>query len=257
MRLKLLPAGVAAFVLLLSAASAHACTCIVVKSPCQQFGASSAVFVGTVTGVTERPPGPAGEGAKPADFVKVLTQRGHRFAVARAYLGVEGAEAEVWTAGGEGACGYDFKPGESYLVYASSAVEGGLLMTGVCTRTRPVSNAAEDLEFLEGLSGRPPGVTISGAVRRLRRDSEGKAEVGDAMAGVVLVAEGEGESRTASTDAEGRYSLAGLKAGAYRLKLLLPEGLAAGRAERKLKVADRGCAVEDFHVSEIRQGGGR
>ena len=43
------------FALLLSATSAHACSCGGGGELCQEFGGASAVFVGTVTGVTKMP----------------------------------------------------------------------------------------------------------------------------------------------------------------------------------------------------------
>ena len=46
------------------------------------------------------------------------------------------------------ACGYMFQIGRSYLVYASDRDEDGRLSTNSCTRTRPVENAAFDIEIL-------------------------------------------------------------------------------------------------------------
>lgn len=60
---------------------------------------------------------------------------------------------EVWTPFGE--CGYDFQPGETYLVYADEDEETSVLSTGVCTRTRRVSDAGEDLAYLFFLKNQP------------------------------------------------------------------------------------------------------
>jgi hypothetical protein len=68
------------------------------------------------------------------------------------------------------------------------------------------------------------------------------------MGGASVVVEGGGERQEVSTDAHGRFSLSGLKAGAYKVRLLLPDDLTAWRPERELKVSDRGCAVADYFV---------
>src|SRR5262249_40454290 len=60
---------------------------------------------------------------------------------------------EVWTPFGN--CGYDFQPGETYLVYADEDEETDLLSTGVCTRTRRLSDAGEDLAYLYFLKEQP------------------------------------------------------------------------------------------------------
>lgn len=44
-------------------------------------------------------------------------------------------------------CGYDFRVGESYLVYVQ-IVGDGELWTGICSRTMELAKAAEDLQVL-------------------------------------------------------------------------------------------------------------
>lgn len=248
MRPKSVLIGVPLFVLL-SAASALACSCMGGRPACQEFGGASAVFVGTVTGVTKGPREEPVEAArKRADEGDVWAANGYRFAVTQSFLGVAGAEVEVWTGSGGGDCGFNFVQGESYLVYAYSVGKSGRLMTSTCTRTTAAPGAAEDLEFLRGLAGRPHGVTLTGRVTRQHRDIEGHVKGGGVMAGATVVVEGGGESRETSTDARGGFSLSGLKAGAYKVKLRLPEELFTWKPERELTVADRGCALVDYFV---------
>ena len=150
-RVVILPAF-ALLLLLLSARTASACTCAVERGPCEAFGGASAVFVGTVTGVTTRERTGGDDDWAPRVF---------KFSVAQPYLGAAGAEVEVSTAMHDAACGYAFRRGETYLVYAHLDPKGKRLITSICTRTRPVSDAAEDLEFLRGLPSRAPGATRS------------------------------------------------------------------------------------------------
>ena len=97
------------------------------------------------------------------------------------------------TGTGGGDCGYDFKIGERYLIYAHQW-GSNRLTTSVCTRTRPYAKADEDLEFLRNLSSFAPGVTIYGEIKRNRQN----VATGDVMpvgplADASLIIEG-GES---------------------------------------------------------------
>ena len=239
MRKKLLLLLLAACACLLSAGRASACSCGGPGEPCVAFGAASAVFVGTVTG-SRTPPRSGREDGHPHVY---------RFSVAEAFSGVEGAEAEVATGTGGGDCGYEFRRGETYLVYAYRTEKGAYLATGICTRTRPLAEAAPDLDFLRALPGRAAGVIISGAVERVRqRVTEDDSVPLGGVADAALVVEGEGVRRELRADARGRFSVNGLKPGAYKLKLSLPEELTTYQPERELRVSDRGCAVVLYTV---------
>jgi hypothetical protein len=66
---------------------------------------------------------------------------------------------DVGTGAGGGDCGFAFRRGETYLVYASGPPEA--LLTGICQRTRAEPDIASELSALG-----PPGVD-----RRARRDA--------------------------------------------------------------------------------------
>ena len=236
-------------VLLLSAARAAACSCIGPEQPCQAFGSAAAVFVGTVTGSETR---------QPKEGEDVWGRRVFKFAVLQPFLGVEGTEVEVATGMGGGDCGYGFRKGETYLVYAYGGRDGKPLATGICSRTTPVSDASEDLEFLRALPSRAAGVTISFTVTRYRqRVAAGDREEVGGLAGARLVVEGGGEQREVKTDSAGRAQLSGLKPGGYKVSLELPEKLTTHRAEQEVTVSDRGCAEVFYQVSDNGRLGGR
>ena len=110
-----------------------ACTCAVLP-PQQAFARSTAVFAGTVTGIE----GPAeGSVVSSADPVRV------RFSVWRVWKGPRQRALVVSTARMSISCGYPFTTGGVYLVYAYD--RDGALETNLCTRTRPLALAAEDL----------------------------------------------------------------------------------------------------------------
>ena len=251
-RRRVLLTAAALFVLLASARTAEACTCGGTGGPCESFGGAAAVFVGTVVGKTDR--------SKPDERgVVAWTPLVYRFSVLQPFLGVEGAEFEVSTGRGGGDCGYGFRKGETYLVYAYGGGDGKPPSTGICTRTQPVSAAAEDLEFLRGLHARGAGVTISITVERLRqRVAAGDSKTAGGLPGARLTVEGAGESRQVTTDSEGRARLSGLKPGAYKVRLAPPEGLTTTyKEEQEVTVADRGCAHVYYSVADDGRVSGR
>lgn len=63
------------------------------------------------------------------------------------------ATLEVSTPFGD--CGFDFQPGETYLVYANGEEGAATYFTGSCTRTSRLSDAADDLALLFFLKNTP------------------------------------------------------------------------------------------------------
>jgi len=155
---------------------------------------------------------------------------------------------EVMTGTGGGDCGYDFKPNESYLVYADNY--NGKIYTGICNRTRPLSEAAEDLEYINNLAKAGTGATIYGAVnkyRRLKSDEEWQPQ--PPLPDILLTLEGNGKTYEATTDMKGEFRIADLTAGSYTLRLLAPKGFYPFETEQKIKVYEKGCAAADFSLS--------
>jgi hypothetical protein len=244
--------GAAVLFVLLSSGRALACSCAGSGQPCQAFGAAAATFVGTVTDVKTNQPKEGEKGEV------VWGRRVFRFTVLQPFSGVAGSEVEVSTGLGGGDCGYGFKRGETYLVYAYGGREGQGLATGICTRTRHVSDAAEDLEFLRGLAGRGPGVSLDITVARsLEGVKSGDSKPVGGLAGARLTVEGAGESTEVRTDSEGRARLTGLKPGAYKVRLQLPDELTTYKTEQELTVNDRGCAYVFYGVSDNGRVGGK
>ncbi|MCZ8516360.1 hypothetical protein O9H85_29010 [Paenibacillus filicis] len=80
-----------------------------------------------------------------------------RFEVERTFKGADTTQIIVGAGTGEAACGIDFTAGESYLVFAYET-ENHELVTRLCSRTRAVQLAADDLNALG--SGHAPAVTV-------------------------------------------------------------------------------------------------
>src|SRR5881409_1090518 len=74
--------------------------------------------------------------------------RAVRISLDQIFRGVEGGEVEVLTGFGGGDCGCGFKQAQQYLVYAYRS-DDGQLRTSICTRTKSISEADDDLAYIE------------------------------------------------------------------------------------------------------------
>jgi len=131
---------------------------------------------------------------------------------------------EVWTPFGD--CGYDFQPGETYLVYADEDEETGVLSTGVCTRTKRLSDAGEDLAYLFFLkndpenSARLEGFVTTNELYQADYDKLHDPEkVKRPVAGVMVALESASGRRYVKSSDGGRYFFDGLAAGDYKLSV--------------------------------------
>lgn len=219
------------------ATQAVACSCAGSRRPCETYWDASAVFVGTVTFSTTIK-------IKEADFE--FTKRLVRFHVDRPLRNVETSEVEILTGMGDADCGYGFRLGGQYLVYAYSHGEK-MLSTNICTLTRLLSEAADDLEYIRGLSNATPGGTISGEVK-LRRQSRAYYETLPPVRDVRILLEGPNKNFEAKTNSEGKYIISGLPPGTYKVRIDLPDGLSIYNPETEVKVYDRGCGEAFFLV---------
>jgi 5-hydroxyisourate hydrolase-like protein (transthyretin family) len=251
----LLPTLLALMLPALLAREASACSCAGGRAPCQEYWQADAVFVGEVVGESKFT---VNEGSRQH------TQRLVRLAVEQPLRGIEAAEVEVATGWGGGDCGYQFRRGVRYVVYADRDEKGGRLYTGTCTRTRPLAEADEDLAYFRGLGASEPTGTVFGEARRRNYFWQEGEQVFKPVADAGLTVEGADVSRELKTDAEGRFRVAGLAPGKYRLTMKVPPGLfhETGKGEvrevvREVELAARGCAQADFYFESDTRVSGR
>jgi hypothetical protein len=121
-----------------SPSAARACSCRPPPPPAEAREAAAAVFEGRVISIERGNPagGP----------IRV------ELAVVRTFASELSERVTVRTAGNGAACGFGFEQDESYLVYADE--HDGQLQVSLCSRTRPMSDATEDLKVL-GLGATP------------------------------------------------------------------------------------------------------
>ena len=234
-----LPRSIRAVVLLLALlvlapAQAEACSCVVGVPLCEMFWKRDVVFAGEVLDVTTIP---NAEGFLPDRLV--------RLRVLESWRGAVGNTVELTTGSGAGDCGYGFKRGVRYLVYAHGSV--GALRTSVCSGTRPLAEAGDDLAYLKTALKPTAAGRIFGTVQ-YQPTQEDDSQPARPLANYRVELSGGGKTRTASTGTDGRYEFTGVAAGHYTIRLDVPSGEHAS-GPREVTLEDpRGCAAGDFSV---------
>jgi len=229
-----------------TSARAYACSCAGERAPCQEYWETSAVFIGTVINsrtVT----------SKEGEYDRQM--RSVRISIDESFRGIEGAEAEILTGLGGGDCGFGFRQAQQYIVYAHRSETDQKLYTSICARTRLISEADQDLAYIRGLSKAKRGGTITGEVVKYVRNAEGGL-ANQPLTEIKVTIEGEKKYETV-TDANGKYSIDGIAAGEYTVSAAAPQGLASRGEDRKVKVADRGCAEVSIWLESSARLSGR
>jgi hypothetical protein len=187
-----------------------ACDCASAGPPCKAFKATPNVFAGRVTKIST---------------ILVKLQSGDKYPqrlvlleIGHNYRGLEGqSTVELVTGEGGGDCGFSFQEGQRYLVYAYPHPATGKLYTGICQRTRLLSEASEDLKYLEKKDDPAHGAGIEGSVEQLSRDEHNLTQVVGMLEGTELEIVGSAGRRRAVTGKDGRFEVWGLKPGRYRI----------------------------------------
>jgi hypothetical protein len=129
-----------------------------------------------------------------------------------------------------GECGYDFQAGETYLVYANND-EGPVnsLSTDICTRTRRLSEAGEDLAYLffykeqSAVSTRVEGFATTDEFYRMTFDRlHDPHSMRSPVPGVVVELRSGRLTRFAESDEHGRFVFDGLGEGDFKLSAFAP-----------------------------------
>ena len=182
-------------------------------SPCAAFTRDNAVFVGRVVDIVRS--------GNPETLFTGLTVR---FALEQSFKGLSAGQktVEVKTGAGGGDCGYNFKPGERYLVFAGQSE--GVLLTSICSNTQPASGAEDDIELINALLSGRPETRIFGRIELIDEKSEASAADMKSLplAGMRVEARNAGTVLSGTTDAEGRYRIKNLPPGRYGIRLVGP-----------------------------------
>lgn len=231
--------------------AAWACTCWGPEPPCAAYGRADVVFSGTV--IASSLIEVEAELGKDEPKYK-YQQRLVRLRVEQPHSGVPEAMVEVVTGLGGGDCGYGFKMHQQYLVYAQRQPNKSQLSTSICTRTKPLSQAEEDLAYIAGVAQAPASALLYGQIGKSVMGGDGSKQP---LAGIRLAIKGEDKEITVVSDAAGNYRAAGLPVGKYKIEILPPAGLGAQVNEVEVTVQPRGCAIADFALYADRRISGR
>jgi len=205
-------------------------------SVCEMYGKAKAVFVGKIINIKEIKK----ENAN-SDF-EIIFQIQEEFLgvkkLTRVSVLLSGIKIEY--------CG--FEKGKVYLVYAYKGDKGFSIDS--VTRTRPIAEANEDLEFLRNLPNRKSGIKIYGTVKQSVKSSL-EDDNSQPLSGVNVKIENSDNKEQvfqAKTDANGNYKFASLAAGSYIVSLVLADKRFAPPSNTTMKINDKGCVKQDVSV---------
>ena len=126
-------------VISLTPTAASTCSCAAAGSSCEAAWQADAVFIGRVVSIEASTSG----------------RRSVQLSVTETFRGPHLPQVTLVTGSGGPDCGYPFRTGESYVVYAYRSPTGQL-STSSCSRTQPVTTAADDLGYLRSLGSIKP-----------------------------------------------------------------------------------------------------
>jgi hypothetical protein len=213
--------------------------------PCQEFWRADAVFIGVATKVVQTP---NNTGLMIGRYLRTTV----RFSVEEAFRGVEGSEVVLEL----DHCGHSFTEGERYLVYAHLNRNNNKLdVRAGSSRTRPLSEAGADLEYIRGLSSAEPGSRIFGKVAQYTLNIKENGFDIDPLESIKVTIDGNNQHQEAVTNKEGIYQFTGLAAGDYRIRVGLPAHLSADR--QTITLTGRGCVPVNITARRNGQIAGR
>lgn len=195
----------AALVLLFAVPGVEACSCA--QTSCRQATEYDAVFEATVEAVEPPAAGPAGLWSS-ADRITV------RLRDLRPVRGEAGTQ--VVTARSGMSCGYPFRVGTRYLIFARRNEDTGRLHVDSCGLTRWSEGASGMVRYLESLSAPDAGGRVWGRVVM-----PSASRLAAPMASMRVTISGPRELE-AVTNAKGEFEFVGLPPGSYSVGLTVP-----------------------------------
>jgi hypothetical protein len=230
---------IAAVLLFVSFTDVNACSCAESGPPCQSFWEADAVFSANVVSKSITTVD------SEIDLKRKEEQVAVRLLVEDVFRGALGGnDVEILTGMGGGDCGYNFEKGKKYLIYAYE--HKGRLHASICSRTRLLSEAKEDLAYFRNLPAENSGGSILvKVIKRLPPLNENSNYEVKPMQGVRIVAEAAGQTYEGKTNSEGQFEFKSLPPGKYKVSSDIP------RTERnywqtEATIEDRTCFGVEF-----------
>src|SRR5688500_17811072 len=192
----------------------------------QGWKSGHVVFAGTVTGKLNTTI-PARGGSYS------YYQNAFQFSVSESFRGpaIAGQEFTVHTGMGGGDCGYEFKIGTSYLVYASEY--NGKVVTNICTSTAPAARMQHVMRELRALGKGERAADLFGMIGTSSLSvGVDPMELKPLAGKKVRVIGTHGSERSTTTDDDGVYAFHNLPVDTYRLEVDPPTGMSTWQRNR-------------------------
>ncbi len=215
--------SVAVFLLSVFVVDVAACSCVA-RSGCEYASSSDVVFVGRVISTSEivrsvtrrvRPLGGEWE-----NRVSEERRQVSRVSVEDSFLGADGQKETLIETDLSSSCAFSLSEGVTYIIYADRSDSTENLMTGMCSGSKPVSEARDEIQMLR--KERAKLSTVSGKIgfgRFFRLDPKRLEEFG--VERIKLIG---GESSTETPiNSDGSFEFRGVPAGRYRLEPIIPD----------------------------------
>jgi hypothetical protein len=237
MRRNLLLLGFTAILSVAVPDDALACSCIPSGPPCQQAWSVPLIFAGQVLSIESTDPANRPFGPKRV-----------RFQISESFRGVEKGEVDIHLGGAT--CDPDFIVGQEYLVYGHHRGGGPGWTTSICTRTRLLQGAGEDLQYLRLADNQKGSSRIVGQVLHQSFDlstANYRSQLRPLPGVRVKVTNGTIAEETI-TDAEGHYSIAAPALTLLDVTFISPDGFSVEGGRRVVIPEYRACAGVDGYA---------
>lgn len=226
-----------------AASPAQACSCMSSGPACQAYWNTDAVFDATVVRI-ERAPRDEVLGNE----VVTVSKRLVTLDIRQTWKGLESGRLQVVTDADEAACGFEFKEGVRYLVFARQG-RSGELEVSLCSATREFDGTGDAAEFLASLARSGLGGRVFGTIRYSAARGEANLAPPTPLPDVTVTLTGHGRALTAQARG-GKYEFSALPTGSYNLSATAPDGYATAGWPGTVVIPDpRACAEHHFSVS--------
>lgn len=195
-----------------------ACSCGATPPIYDFFENSEAVFTGKVISSKDVKGKEVYENGNGETEEYEVTERVFQFEVSEVFKGVKGKSIEINVGRIDTSCSFNYKKGESYLIYAGKDEDTNILHTGFCSKGTNLESAQSEILFIrEKLKGKPQS-QIYGTVQRRDNFPNSLKDRTTLMEGIKVILEGKEKNFEAITNKNGVFRFDKIPEGDYKIK---------------------------------------